>query len=185
MLRFTEGQFDVNQAATIGVDFKIHLMDVKDNLKVNLTIWDTAGQEKFQSLTGSYYRGAHAIFIVYDVTNSTSFLHLKKWLEEIDTYTTSTDVIKLLIGNKIDDKEKIQVTRAQGMEFANAHNLMFAELSAKDDIGVDLAFEQMINAVLDNPNLLKATSTKKPKENITVNQSQSDPQNQNSQLCYC
>jgi len=63
---------------SIGVDFKLHLVDIKQRLKVNLSIWDTAGQEKFHSMTGSYYRGAHAVFVgtssfLFDVNSFTIF----------------------------------------------------------------------------------------------------------------
>eukprot|EP01126_Amoeba_proteus_P028306 TRINITY_DN2793_c0_g1_i8.p1 TRINITY_DN2793_c0_g1~~TRINITY_DN2793_c0_g1_i8.p1 ORF type:complete len:103 (-),score=15.47 TRINITY_DN2793_c0_g1_i8:397-705(-) len=61
--RFTEGVFDPEQACTVGVDFKLHVVNARDNIRVKLTIWDTAGQEKFQSLTPSYYRGGHAFFV--------------------------------------------------------------------------------------------------------------------------
>lgn len=95
-------------------------MDLKGGLKVNLTIWDTgvsfynptvvilfflsltciAGQEKFHSLTGSYYRGAHGIFIVYDVSRRESFDHVQNWIKEIENNSTG-DCIRFLIGNKV------------------------------------------------------------------------------------
>ena len=57
LLRFTDDQFDPEMAATIGVDFKVKVMNQQGN-KVKLAIWDTAGQERFRTLTPSYYRGA-------------------------------------------------------------------------------------------------------------------------------
>merc|ERR1712182_16612 len=66
LLRFTQNEFE-DMSPTIGVDFKLKMMNVEDE-RLKLTIWDTAGQERFRTLTSSYYRGAHGIIFVYDVT---------------------------------------------------------------------------------------------------------------------
>jgi len=162
LLRFTEGHFDQNVAATIGVDFKVHMLDFKNEVKVNLTIWDTAGQEKFSSMTSSYYRGAHGIFLVYDVTNKETFDHIKKWLNEIDMYATSSNIIKMLIGNKIDLGDSMRrVSTEEGATFAKQNGLLFQECSPKEDVGINSAFESLINAVLDSPVLHEETATKK------------------------
>ena len=71
-LRFCENSFYQNYTATIGVDFRFKTLDVDDR-QCKLQIWDTAGQERFRSITSAYYRGAHAIIIVYDLSNSESF----------------------------------------------------------------------------------------------------------------
>lgn len=63
LLRFTTDQFDEQQLATIGVDFKEKFLDI-GNKRVKLFIWDTAGQERFRTLTSSYYRGAQGIILV-------------------------------------------------------------------------------------------------------------------------
>jgi GTPase SAR1 family protein len=138
-LRFTEGAFDPELACTIGVDFKLHLVDVNDRTKVKLSIWDTgmfnkdgrpelivtAGQEKFQSLTPSYYRDAHVVFLgehhaavmhanfsVYDVSSRKSFESVAKWLHECDLYATYEDVIKFMVGNKVSWWKRNLLTRA-------------------------------------------------------------------------
>ena len=64
---------------------------------------DTAGQERFRTLTPNYYRGAQGVILVYDVTSELSFKHLEEWLVELDTYATKKDVVKMLVGNKIDE----------------------------------------------------------------------------------
>ena len=64
---------------------------------------DTAGQERFRTLTPNYYRGAQGVILVYDVTSELSFKHLEDWLVELDTYATKKDVVKMLVGNKIDE----------------------------------------------------------------------------------
>ncbi|KFM83521.1 Ras-related protein Rab-18, partial [Stegodyphus mimosarum] len=63
---------------------------------------DTAGSERFRTLTPSYYRGAQGAILVYDVTNRQSFQRLDQWLYELETYSTRTNIVKMLVGNKID-----------------------------------------------------------------------------------
>lgn len=80
LLRFTDDTFSDKHSATIGVDFKTRDMQFRGKL-IRTTVWDTAGQEKFRAMTSSYYRGAHGIVLVYDVTNRESFVHVSDWLK--------------------------------------------------------------------------------------------------------
>lgn len=101
MLRFTDDNFDPDQSLTIGVDFKTKLLTTEGNT-VKLAIWDTAGQERFRTLTPSYYRDAQGVILVYDVNNANTFSKLETWLSELDTYSTKNDIVKMVVGNKID-----------------------------------------------------------------------------------
>jgi Ras-related protein Rab-1A len=56
-------------------------------------IQDTAGQERFKTITSSYYRGSHGIFVVYDITDVVSFNNIRVWLEEIKKYTSGESVL--------------------------------------------------------------------------------------------
>ncbi|XP_043823097.1 ras-related protein Rab-18 isoform X2 [Dromiciops gliroides] len=103
LLRFTDDTFDPELAATIGVDFKVKTISVDGN-KAKLAIWDTAGQERFRTLTPSYYRGAQGVILVYDVTRRDTFVKLDNWLNELETYCTRNDIVKMLVGNKIDKR---------------------------------------------------------------------------------
>jgi small GTP-binding protein len=68
---------------------------------VKLAIWDTAGQERFRTLTPSYYRGGQGVILVYDVTNRDTFVKIENWLNELETYSTNQDIVKMLVGNKV------------------------------------------------------------------------------------
>ncbi len=72
---------------------------------------------------------------MYDVARRDSFDNLGIWLNEIETYTTVPDVVKLLVGNKI-DKENREISREEGAEFARSKNMLFIECSAKTQVGV-------------------------------------------------
>lgn len=150
LLRFTDDVF-TDLPPTIGVDFKIKVLDVGGKL-VKLTIWDTAGQERFRTLTSSYYRGAQGIILVYDVTQPETFENLSNWLKEVDVYAPADDTVKLLIANKI-DKENRQVSRKEGEAFARSLSMLYIECSAKTKAGVQQAFEELVQKILDTPSL--------------------------------
>lgn len=96
-------------------------------------MWDTAGQERFRkSMVEHYYRNVHAVVFVYDVTKMTSFTNLKMWIEECNGHAVSPLVPKVLVGNKCDLKDLIQVPSSMALKFADAHNMLLFETSAKD-----------------------------------------------------
>lgn len=145
LLRFTDDNFDPEQPLTIGVDFKTKRLTVDGNT-VKLAIWDTAGQERFRTLTPSYYRDAQGAILVYDVTSQASFQKLENWLNELDTYSTKSNIVKMIVGNKI-DRDGREVTKEEGMKFARRHATLFIESSAKTKDGVQCAFEELVQKV--------------------------------------
>jgi len=156
LLRFTDDQFDPEMAATIGVDFKVKVMNQQGN-RVKLAIWDTAGQERFRTLTPSYYRGAQGAILVYDVTSRESFTKVEDWLTELETYSTNHDCIKMLVGNKCDMEAERMVSREEGQKCARKYQMMFIEASAKTKEGVQCAFEELVEKVIQTPGLWEAT----------------------------
>ena len=132
---------------TIGVDFKTKQIEINDRL-VKMQIWDTAGQEKFHSLTTTYYKIAHAIIAVYDITEEISFEHIKKWMIDIDKFAKQ-GVLKVLIGNKIDKEEERKVTKEAGISMANKYGIKFFEVSAKDNINITELFLDTAKCLLE------------------------------------
>ncbi|KAI5608847.1 ras-related protein Rab-18-B [Silurus asotus] len=155
LLRFTDDTFDPELAATIGVDFKVKTIAVDGN-RAKLAIWDTAGQERFRTLTPSYYRGAQGVILVYDVTKRDSFTKLENWLNELETYCTRNDLVKMLVGNKI-DKDNREVDRNEGLKFARKHSMLFIEASAKTRDGVQCSFEELVEKILQTPGLWESS----------------------------
>ena len=133
-LRFVDDIWNDTFVPTIGVDFKIKTFDI-DEKKIKMQIWDTAGQERFKNIIASYYRGAHGILLIYDVTDKDSFKNLSNWLIEIEK-NASKNVLKVLIGNKSDLEDKRVITINQGKEFADTYGLKFLETSAKKNVNV-------------------------------------------------
>lgn len=113
LLQFGDGTYSENH---IGIDFKLRTIK-QDSKIIKLQIWNTAGQERFRTITSSYYRGARGLFVVYDVTNQLSFNNLNEWFDEIDKHV-SKDVIKILIGNKMDMETDKVVDYTAAEEYA-------------------------------------------------------------------
>ncbi|TEB24996.1 ras-domain-containing protein [Coprinellus micaceus] len=153
LLRFSDEQWlpEDESSATIGVDFRVHKMDVNGK-KVKLSIWDTAGQERFRTITSSYYRGAQGIILVYDVANRESFEALPRWYSELETYVSSS-VVKILVGNKVDKEYSRQVPTTEGQAFATRMNSLFIEASAKTALGVKEIFRELVEGIMDTPEL--------------------------------
>jgi Ras-related protein Rab-18 len=162
LLRFTDDSFDEHIQSTIGVDFKVKHMDVSGK-RIKLTIWDTAGQERFRTLTSSYYRGAHGVVLVYDVTRMDSFENLEQWLKEVQLYSPNggENVVKLLVGNKIDLERT--VPREQAEAWARSQGMLFLEASAKTKLGIRQVFMEVVQKIVENPELLANAVPGKPK----------------------
>lgn len=178
LIRFTDDAFDEHIQSTIGVDFKVKHLEL-NNKRIKLTVWDTAGQERFRTLTSSYYRGAQGVVMVYDVTRRDSFDNLDHWLKEVKLYSPNNGegVVKLLVGNKIDLSEgsngeyNRQVDRHEAEEWARNQGMLFLEASAKTKTGVQESFMEVVNKILEDPDLLINTVPGKPKANVNLNKS--------------
>ncbi|XP_012977027.1 ras-related protein Rab-26 isoform X3 [Mesocricetus auratus] len=117
LVRFKDGAFLAGTfISTVGIDFRNKVLDV-DGTKVKLQIWDTAGQERFRSVTHAYYRDAHALLLLYDITNKDSFDNIQAWLTEIQEYAQQ-DVVLMLLGNKVDSTQERVVKREDGEKLA-------------------------------------------------------------------
>jgi len=144
--RFVDDTFSSTSKSTIGVDFKATSVEM-DGKPVQLQVWDTAGQERFRALTTSYYRGAHGVIVVYDVTEQASFDHLTSWMKDVDLYS-GEEVTKLLIGNKDDRPDAKVVNPDIAREFAKDHSMLFMEASAMRATNVSAAFRLLVAEVM-------------------------------------
>uniref|UniRef100_A0ABM0GMS3 Ras-related protein Rab-37-like n=1 Tax=Saccoglossus kowalevskii TaxID=10224 RepID=A0ABM0GMS3_SACKO len=146
-----------------------------DGSKVKLQIWDTAGQERFRSVTHAYYRDAHALLLLYDVTNRQSFDNIRAWLSEINEYANQNVVI-MLLGNKADMSSERVVKREEGEKLSRDHGVAFMETSAKTGMNVELAFM----AVAKDLRMRKVRRQGEPRFNVS---DYVDSQKQKSGCC--
>ncbi|NWX71842.1 RAB34 protein, partial [Alca torda] len=98
---FCKDTFDKNYKATIGVDFEMERFEVL-GVPFSLQLWDTAGQERFKCIASTYYRGAQAIVIVFDVNDVASLEHTRQWLADALKENDPSNVILFLVGSKKD-----------------------------------------------------------------------------------
>ncbi|CAE7233722.1 rab4b [Symbiodinium sp. CCMP2456] len=115
---------------------------------IKLQIWDTAGQDRYRSVTRSYYRGAAGALIVYDITNRDSYNHLVNWLADARTLARA-DISIITVGNKVDLKEKREVTFLEASRCAQENDILFLETSALTGEGVEDVFIKVARMILN------------------------------------
>ena len=119
---------------------------------IRAQIWDTAGEERYKSVSKVYYRSAVGALLLYDITSRKSFDNALDWLTRLKD-NTQQDIVILLVGNKSDLVDQRVVSTQEGANFAQKHQLAFLETSALDSNNVELAFTTIINRkLLFNPN---------------------------------
>ena len=138
--QFVYERFDPSRDLTVGVDLAFKTVQLLDK-QVKLQLWDLSGQSTFHNIIRVYYRGAHVILFVYDVTDERSFDHIRNWLDRIQSaWVNDYSPAMMLVGCKTDRGCDRVVTREAGEAFAQRHDMMFCETSAKLGEGVEDAF---------------------------------------------
>jgi len=144
LTRFCENEFLISHITTIGVDFEIKTFHL-DGKIAKLQIWDTAGQDRFRNVTSSYYRGAHGVLILFDISDRNSFLNLQIWINDVNKYVTKNTKV-MIVGNKRDLVNKREVSKQEAELLAKKNGMSYFETSAKesDKSNVDNCFLSLI-----------------------------------------
>lgn len=146
--QYANEEFSTNFITTIGIDYKIKLLDVGDT-RVKLQIWDTAGQERFRTITTSYFKGANGIMLVYDITDRETFKNIAVWAKDIKE-NADPQVCIVLVGNKKDLEKDRSVSYEEGLQMARKMNVHFWEVSAKVGENVNTAYEDIAQNTKEN-----------------------------------
>lgn len=143
--RLKDNTFDEYQTATTGIDSCTKVVKV-DGETVMLSIWDTAGVERFRTLTRNYYRNAHAAVFVYSVAEASSLHYLAQWIRDTESFAPNATC--MLIGNKVDLESLGEIDRTTAQSFASAHmfELQF-QTSCKTNEGIAEAFNKLARAL--------------------------------------
>ncbi|XP_029490185.1 ras and EF-hand domain-containing protein-like isoform X2 [Oncorhynchus nerka] len=161
LLRLSLNEFRGDIQTTLGVDFQIKKMLV-DGEKTNLQIWDTAGQERFRSIARSYFRKAHGVLLLYDVTSESSFLNVREWMDQIQE-STDEQLPMCVIGNKVDLREDRPegscVSTVDGERLARTYNALFCETSAKEGTNIVEAVLHLAREVKKNVKLRRQSES--------------------------
>ena len=148
VLRYSDNKFSDTFLSTIGVDSKRKIIKVKGE-KVKVSIWDTAGQEKFQNIVKQYYNGANGILLIFDITNKKSFDKIDFWYNDLINRIKKDEIIIYLVGNKIDLEENRQITIEEAEKYANDKSIPYFEVSAKSGDGIKKLFDDITNDIMD------------------------------------
>ena len=148
VLRYSDDKFHDNKIATIGIDFKIKIIK-KGNERIKVSIYDTAGQERFKNIVKHYYKGANGVLLVYDITKRDTFEKLEFWLEDLKENSDNLNNLFIyLIGNKNDLEERREVDFEEANKFAKEKNIPYIEVSAKTGNNIKKLFDEMIKGTL-------------------------------------
>ncbi len=148
--RYVKGEFSNEYMITIGMDFLTCNLEL-DNKIFKLRLWDTAGSEKFRSVTRGYYSNTCYALIVYDITDDSSFNSVKQWIEDVQSFANKgTNLV--LVGNKVDLNNKRKISKEEGQNLATEYGMDFYESSALTGENINDIFEgicQKVNQQID------------------------------------
>jgi len=145
LMRFSEDTFNQSFINTVGIDFKIKSIVVDDKI-VKLQIYDTAGQERFRTITAAYYRGAQGVMLVYDVTDPSSFRNIRDWVAGMMAHV-DPGCRMIIVGNKCDLDDRREVPEVKGSTLATEFGFKFIETSAKTNLNVEDAFNILVREI--------------------------------------
>ena len=146
--RYINGEFINKYEMTINPNFLFKNIKVNDKIFL-LQLWDTAGSEKYKSLTSSFYKNSTCCIIVYEVNSRKSFESVTNWIEEC-VNNTNRNIILILVGNKCDLEQKREVKSEEGEAFADRYNIEFFEASAITGYNIDEIFKYGCQKIYEN-----------------------------------
>ena len=146
LLRYTKNEFISDLRSTIGVEFALKYLTI-DDFQLKVQIWDTAGMERYRSITNAYYKGSKGVIVVYDICRQKSFESVDKWIDDFKS-KADDDAVIILIGNKSDLNEKREVSKEEAESKAQKNKFGFMETSAKDNNNVQKAFETLFHEIV-------------------------------------
>ena len=169
--RYLSGEFNPSLNPTVGWSYGEKRIK-KEGITYLLKVWDTVGQEKYNSITKLFVQGSHIIILVYSIDNLHSFQKLDFWHNFIKNTLKDDTYILAVIGNKRDLYENELVTEEEGKKYAEKMNANYALLSAKTDRQniinfFDILLNEYINKFGKNTNL--SISLERKSERSTIN----------------
>jgi small GTP-binding protein len=148
LIRFVRDTFDDDTQSTLGIEFLSKIIQT-DSRRIQLQLWDTAGQEMFRSVTRGYYRGSAGALVLFDISNRDSFENVERWLQDVKSVARA-DVVLILIGNKVDLEANRQVQSGEARDFAQRYGMKYFEVSAKTGVGVAEAINSCVSLIEKN-----------------------------------
>ena len=136
-----DNNFHEHEQSTVGANYQLYVEEI-DGIKIEIQIWDTAGQEKFRSLGPIYYRNSNGAIIMFDMTSRKTFEDLDEWIQSLTNVTGNGTVI-FIVGNKADLTENFQVSMNEVNEWAKQMDYKVMFTSAKTGKNVTQLFHNL------------------------------------------
>jgi len=180
--RICDNTFTESYVSTVGVDFATKDLIAESGETVNLKLWDTAGADRFQTITTSYYRGVHLIVIVLDLTDSFCLENAERYLQNCDNFCNG-DVLKILVGTKSDLAEKRLLLTTTAEEFAAENgNIPYIEVSSKDGTNIEGFTKLAMSMLIEQENAIREKKDKKKQKKRDKKAKKED--SKQSKMCH-
>lgn len=147
LLRYIEDKFNDKHLTTLQATFLNKKLNINGK-RINLSIWDTAGQEKFHALGPIYYRNSNGAILVYDITDEDSFGKVKNWVKELKKMLGS-DIVLVIAGNKVDLEHERTVPLEEAESYAKMVGAKHFYTSAKLNQGVEELFLELTREMVE------------------------------------
>lgn len=152
ILRYLNDTFKEDHKMTIGIDMQTINVEYYNHI-AQLIFWDSAGQERFQSMTKNYYKNSDVLLLIFDVMDNKSFSQLETWLNGIIENKVQHALV-YLIANKIDYGSRRLISTHQGEMLAERYNIPYYEVSALSGYNIDKLFEDIVSEIVKNKYVL-------------------------------
>ena len=148
--KYLKGVFPTSPLSTVATEFATKIIQIKEGGYIKAQIWDTAGEEKYKSITYHHYKKSVGGLIVYDITKKSSFDNVKNWYNDLITKAEKGCIIAL-IGNKLDlvqrNERKREVSREEAQSYAEDNHMLFYETSAYNGSNINDIFEELMQTI--------------------------------------
>ena len=146
LMRYKDKLFQPIHSPTLGLDYGLVEMKLKNGKNIKLQIWDTAGQDRFKAITKNYYKGANGVILIYDITSIQTYENIKNWVSQVRE-EASDNIVVYIVANKIDMEEERKVPTEDGQKLADSLGYPFLEVSAKSGENVSKIFENIVEDI--------------------------------------
>ena len=153
--RYTKDKFSTSNLSSSGFESNSKEINISDQ-KIIVQLWDSAGQEKYKSITKNLFTRVQGIIIVYDITNKNSFSNVKNWIKLINE--TDNTIPYALAGNKCDLNNQREVEEDEAIKFSHENNIDFLETSAKQDINIMECINNFVNKIVNSEKFIRNIS---------------------------